>query len=401
MPRLKQNMGSATVPDSLPPPPPSNPPPEQDADPHLLRNHGHHNYEHVLTLIKEQLDLPPQDDLKDIPCFRIPDLTVVIENNWVPRVQELLQKGKAGGEVSSAEMGFLRRHIGWLERQCHENALKTDRANYTLTNRQPDFLFSENRKVECTECQSSHSRFNSMDPCFPLDHNGPQLPRDLRSGGCWKDGKKAIYIGTQNHYLHPAHQEKVLNLSITRKIGYPTGFENSPGYLPGDFSGTWLYQQLEKRGEVLGCKNHYPLIVEFTKSYLDDDPTTPLSHHLIGFLKVLSRLRLRYNGPIAMVLYPPLPRLWEDTESYALELEEYERDSQLAMFLGEVVGMVVYCFSLFETNVPDNKGWYYRKKSWHKECLYGRSSKITKEFLVRQKEELDLLVRSLLSARGK
>ena len=66
----------------------------------------------VLTLIKEQLDLPPQDYLRDIPCFRIPDLTVVIENNWVPRVQELLQKGKAGGEVSSEEMGFLRRHIG-------------------------------------------------------------------------------------------------------------------------------------------------------------------------------------------------------------------------------------------------------------------------------------------------
>ena len=102
-----------------------------------------------------------------------------------------------------------------------------------------------------------------------------------------------------------------------------------------------------------------------------------------------------------MVLYPPLPRSWEDTESYALELEEYEKDSQLAMFLGDVVGMVVHCFSLFETNVPDNKGWYYRKKSWHKECLYGQSSKITKEFLVRQKEEFDLLVRSLLSARGK
>ena len=50
------------------------------------------------------------------------------------------------------------------------------------------------------------------------------------------------------------------------------------------------------------------------------------------------------------------------------------------MFLGDVVGMVVHCFSLFETNVPDNKGWYYRKKSWHKEALYGKTAKNTKEF---------------------
>ena len=37
-----------------------------------------------------------------------------------------------------------------------------------------------------------------------------------------------------------------------------------------------------------------------------------------------------------MVLYPPLPRPWEDTESYASELEEYEKNRQLAMFLGDL-----------------------------------------------------------------
>ena len=99
-------MGSTTVSVPPPSPPPSNPPPtapplsppsEQAADPPLLRVPGHHNYDHVLTLIKEQLDLPLHDDLKDIPCFCIPDLRVVIENNWVPRVKELLQKGRTGG----------------------------------------------------------------------------------------------------------------------------------------------------------------------------------------------------------------------------------------------------------------------------------------------------------------
>ena len=217
------DMGSTTVSVPPPSPPPANPPtappappPEQAADPPPPRSPGHHNYNYVLTLIKEQLGQPPHDYLEDIPCFRIPDLRVAIENNWVPRVQELLQKGRTGGEVSSEEMIFLRKHIGWLERQCHENALRTDKANYTMTDRKPDFFFLGNRKAECSECLSSHSHFNSMDPCFPLDHNGPQLPRDLRSGGCWKDGKKAIYIGTKNFYLHPAHQEKVLNLSIIR-----------------------------------------------------------------------------------------------------------------------------------------------------------------------------------------
>ena len=178
------------------------------------------------------------------------------------------------------------------------------------------------------------------------------------------------------------------------------GLENPALHIPWWIPGTSLYRQLEKRGKILGCKNHFPLIVEFTRSYLDTDHTTPLSHHLIGFLKVLSQFKLRYNGPIAMVLYPPLPRSWEDTETYALELEEYEGESQLAMFLGDVMGMVVHCFSLFEKTVPNNRGWYYRKKSWHREALFGKTARHTKEFLVRQKEEMDLLIRSLLSARG-
>ena len=72
---------------------------------------------------------------------------MAIENNRVPRVQELLQKGRTGGEVSSEEMIFLRTHIGWLERQCHENALRTDKANYTMTDRKPDFFFLGNRKL--------------------------------------------------------------------------------------------------------------------------------------------------------------------------------------------------------------------------------------------------------------
>ena len=65
------------------------------------------------------------------------------------------------------------------------------------------------------------------------------------------------------------------------------------------------------------------------------------------------------------------------------------------------MGMVVHCFSLFEKPVPNTPGWYYKKKSWHREALYGKTARHTKEFLVRQKEEMDLLIRSLLSARGK
>ena len=141
--------------------------------------------------------------------------------------------------------------------------------------------------------------------------------------------------------------------------------------------------------------------MEFSKSSLDTDPTTPLSHHLIGFLKVLSQPKLRYNGPIAMVLYPPPPRPWENTDTWMERLEEHEKVCQLAMFLGDMMGTVVHCFSILEKPVPDTPGWYYKKRSWHRECLYGRTARHTKEFLLRQKEELDILIRSLLAAREK
>ena len=162
-----------------------------------------------------------------------------------------------------------------------------------------------------------------------------------------------------------------------------------------------LYRQLQKRGEMLGSQNYFPLIVEFTKSSDEDDPTTPLAQHLIGFLKVLARLRLRYNGPIAMVMYPPIPRDWEDTESYEFILQQHEQNCKIAVFLGELTGILVHCFALFETQVPNNKGWYYRKKSWNKEALIGQTGKFTKEFFTRQKEELTLLLRSLCNARIK
>ena len=71
------------------------------------------------------------------------------------------------------------------------------------------------------------------------------------------------------------------------------------------------------------------------------------------------------------------------------------------MFLGDVMGTVVHCFSLLEKPVPNTPGWYYKKRSWHRECLYGRTARHTKEFLLRQKEELDILIRSLIAAREK
>ena len=132
-------MGSTIVSVPPPSPPPENPPtappapptppppPEQAADPPP----PHHNYNYVLNLIKTCLGLPHHETLRDIPCFRIPDLRVAIENNWVPQVLEIHKKGKAEEEVSIDEMIFLRKHIGWLERQCHENALHLDRANYS------------------------------------------------------------------------------------------------------------------------------------------------------------------------------------------------------------------------------------------------------------------------------
>ena len=82
-------------------------------------------------------------------------------------------------------------------------------------------------------------------------------------------------------------------------------------------------------------------------------------------------------------------------------LQQHEQNCKIAVFLGELTGIVVHCFVLFETQVPNNKGGYYRKKSWNKEALIGQTGKFTKEFFTRQKEELTLLLRSLCNARTK
>ena len=102
-----------------------------------------------------------------------------------------------------------------------------------------------------------------------------------------------------------------------------------------------------------------------------------------------------------MVMYPPIPRDWQDTESYEFMLQQHEQNCKIAVFLGELTGIVVHCFVLFETQVPNNKGGYYQKKSWNKEALIGQTGKFTKEFFTRQKEELTLLLRSLCNARTK
>ena len=161
-----------------------------------------------------------------------------------------------------------------------------------------------------------------------------------------------------------------------------------------------LFDHIETRGNILGNLQPYPILVEFTKNP-DEDSDTPIAQHLIGFLKVLTRVKLRYLGRIAMVLYPPLPTdvTEGNTRLYQLELERYAETCKLANFLGEVVGVAVHCLDLFKTEVPNHPGWYQRKVHWSREALFGQNGRPTKEWYNRQFANLDLFLIALKNSK--
>ena len=134
-----------------------------------------------------------------------------------------------------------------------------------------------------------------------------------------------------------------------------------------------LFSLLDSWGVVLGANHCHPLIVEFVKNP-DEDPSLPLLQHLIGFLKVLVRLKTRYNGSIIMVLYPPLPEslLEGNTRMYQGVLKNYEETCKMAHFLGEMVGVMIHCFDLFEIEDQGSRGWYRRKMGWARELYLGK-----------------------------
>ena len=409
LPLLKQNSISSMWEEDDPPspvPPPHQahiPPDDPDDDiepilpPYIVQVH---NYDEVLRTIKEQLGYRLTRQLKDVPMFRLHDLEVRIQSRWIRKVRDILQLGRTGQQVSQGQLTYLRRHIGWLERYTLSQAIERDKMLSTLTDRHPEYFFPPAKRAGCLECRSTHDHANSMTVCFSLDQHGPQKPEDIHPGHSRRAGLQAIYVGTQNVYLHPALLPKIVNLSIIRDdIHYQVGFE--PPYREH-----WvvpercLFSLLDSRGVVLGANHCYPLIVEFVKNP-DEDPSLPLSQHLIGFLKVLVKLKNRYHGSIAMVLYPPLPESLPEgnTRMYQEELRKYEETCKMARFLGEIVGVVVFCFDLFEVESQDSRGWYRRKMGWAREALFGKTRKPTKEWFNRQLHGIEFLLGVLSAAR--
>ena len=94
-----------------------------------------HNYTAVLETIKRQLGYRLTRQLTDVPMFRLQDLEVSIQSRWIRKVRDILQLGRTGQQVSQGQMVFLRKHIGWLERYSHSQAIKRDKMLYTLTDR--------------------------------------------------------------------------------------------------------------------------------------------------------------------------------------------------------------------------------------------------------------------------
>ena len=175
---------------------------------------GSHNYTFVLEKVKRQLGFRLDRQLVDIPLFRLEDLEVAIQNRWKVKVREILQMGREEVEITHAQMSYLRRHIGWLERYSHKMALQRDRVLYTMTDKAPEFFFPYTKEAKCLECFSTHDHVSSHGACFPLDQHCPQRPEDMYPGHPRRDSLKAVYIGTKNVYLHPALWHTVLNVSV-------------------------------------------------------------------------------------------------------------------------------------------------------------------------------------------
>ena len=103
-----------------------------------------------------------------------------------------------------------------------------------------------------------------------------------------------------------------------------------------------------------------------------------------------------------MVLYPPLPEslLEGNTRMYQGELKKYEETCKMAHFLGEMVGVMIHCFDLFEIEDSGSRGWYRRKMGWAREALFGQTKKPTKEWLNRQLSGVKLLLKALSDSKS-
>ena len=85
---------------------------------------------------------------------------------------------------------------------------------------------------------------------------------------------------------------------------------------------------------------------------------------------------------------------------YQGELKKYEETCKMAHFLGEMVGVMIHCFDLFEIEDSGSRGWYRRKMGWAREALFGQTKKPTKEWLNRQLSGVKLLLKALSDSKS-
>ena len=352
-------------------------------------------YQTVLDKIKSQLGYPPNRRLTDIPEYRIDDIGVAVKMEYAEKVRDMLQRQRNSVHLSAAQDMFLTQHIGWQEIECHREVLKEDRTLYTMTNNPPRFFFPQREPPNCIECSSTHNVNAVRRSCFPLDQHGPQVPKDVTYGHKRLEQIQAIYVGTENMYLHPTLFHRVLNLSIIKRgMGYKVGFQ-AP-YEPRSPTQGDLLAELRNRCTFNGMPS-VPLLVEFSKN---PDVTGPISQHLIGFLRMLTKLRPVHSNTVVMVMVPPLPtgQSVGDNAQYTMTLKQFEKDCKMAKMLGQAVGILVHKFDLFEMETKQARYWYRRKSCWSREPMFGSTGMPTREWFDRQTDNFEQLLEVLRRA---
>ena len=356
---------------------------------------GSYVYQSVVNKIKEQLGYTLDRKLEDIPAYRIDDIGVAVKSDYTGKVRELLQRRRNNVGLNIAQAIFLRQHIGWQEIECHDKLLEEDRTLYTMTDKPPRVFFSPNEIPNCIECSSTHNVNAVRRSCFPLDQHGPQDPSNVTHGHRRQEQIQAIYVGTENMYLHPTLFNRILNLSLIHKgMGYKVGFEAPFEALSP--TQECLLTKLRDRASFKGMPS-VPIIVEFSRN---PDVAGPISQHLIGFLRMLTKLRPAHTSTVVMAMLPPLPTgaTIGDNVQYTVTLRQFEKDCKMAKMLGEALGILVHKFDMFETEVHRTRYWYRRKTVWSSEPLFGSTGRPTREWFDRQTDNFEQLLEALRRA---
>ena len=367
------------------------PPPISRRSTLLPELHQHWNFDKVMQVIREDQELKACKALEDIPLDRLDSLYGKLTSYRFLVVGDLLGLEKKGYRLPRDAQKYLLHHMGEAEVHLLQLLWRKEYSSRTLSN----------------QVMRQYRQSDKFDQQPDLEH-GPQLLEDLREHNGWKKTSRAMYMGTHRLlFLHPELKGKLTNTStLSTNIRYPIGFGNEePDLLSPEFN---LERELDKRAAMMWThgKNR-PLLIEFIPSATEGTQFQPISHHLVGFMMVLKRVRIRWaKGSIGMTLTPPMPIPDKEIGTYDERLQAHLDLVKLAQFLGFALGVPVVPLPVVEERyVPTDMCqrhsqdmWYRKKPHWNKVPVFDVQGRPTTEYHRRVKYELDEALKVLSKA---